>query len=184
MKRHFYLSDDLDDLEAVQTELEREGIDLPQIHTLSNNEAGLDTHHLNQVESLLRKDIIHLSLVGFVIGIFVALIPPIVAYFVGVRDPYIWIPVGFLSVILWGFCTWEGGLIGIHRPNKQFERFEQALRNGKHLLIVDIAREEGEALKKVMAQHPRVSNEGVAEPMPNWLGGAQRQWFRFIRWAP
>ena len=35
MLRHYYISDDLDDLEAVELELEGKGVSTPQIHVLS-----------------------------------------------------------------------------------------------------------------------------------------------------
>ena len=38
MKRYFYLSDDLDDLEAIQKELEERDITEPQIHVLSEQD--------------------------------------------------------------------------------------------------------------------------------------------------
>ncbi|AGH46335.1 hypothetical protein C427_4230 [Paraglaciecola psychrophila 170] len=36
---------------------------------------------------------------------------------------------GFLAVIVLGFCTWEGGLVGIQIPNYQFKRFQALLKS-------------------------------------------------------
>ncbi len=35
MKRHFYISDDLDDLDRIEVELEEKGVHKPQIHVFS-----------------------------------------------------------------------------------------------------------------------------------------------------
>ena len=59
MERHYYLSDDLDDLEAIETELEDAGISTPQIHVLSENDADVETHHLHEVDSFSKSDIAH-----------------------------------------------------------------------------------------------------------------------------
>ncbi len=184
MRRHFYLSDDLDDLERLENDLEARGIERPQIHILSNNDAGLESHHLHQVESLLRKDVVHSGKIGFLVGLVAAAIPLIVAYIVGLSESYLWIPVIFLSVILLGFCTWEGGLIGIQRPNHQYLKFEKAINSGRHLLIVDVDPGQEQLMMKIIADHPNVEDMGLGEPVPSWLVGAQKQWHKFVRWAP
>lgn len=184
MRRHFYLSDDLDDLEKLEQDLESRGIDRPQIHILSNNDAGLEAHHLHQVESILRKDVVHSTKLGFLVGLVAAAIPLIVAYLIGLSEGYLWIPVIFLSIILLGFCTWEGGLIGIQRPNHQYQKFEQAIRDGKHLLIVDVTPDQESLLESIIAEHPKLKDAGLGESTPDWVIGAQKQWDKFIRWAP
>jgi hypothetical protein len=32
----------------------------------------------------------------------------------------------------------RGRIFGIHKPNRNFARFEQALRDGKHIFFVDL----------------------------------------------
>lgn len=185
MKRHFYLSDDLDDLERLEDDLESRGIDRAQIHILSNNDAGLEEHHLHQVESLLRQDTIHSAKIGFLVGLVAAAIPLAVAYWIGLSESYLWVPVIFLSVILLGFCTWEGGLIGIQRPNYQYRQFQKALDSGKHVLIVDVKPKEQEALaERIIQDHPSVESAGLGPPVPDWLVGAQTLLSKFFRWAP
>ena len=55
MNRHYYLSDDLNDLEKVETELEASGIDTEQIHVLSERDADVERHHLHDVSSLMKE---------------------------------------------------------------------------------------------------------------------------------
>jgi hypothetical protein len=59
MERHYYLSDDLDDLEAVENELEAAGISTPQIHVLSENDSEVENHHLHEVDSFTKSDVVH-----------------------------------------------------------------------------------------------------------------------------
>lgn len=184
MRRHFYLSDDLDDLERLENDLEALDIERPQIHILSNNDAGLQSHHLHQVESLLRKDIIHSGQIGFLVGLVAAAIPITVAYLIGLSESYLWIPVIFLSVILLGFCTWEGGLIGIQRPNRHYIKFERAINAGRHLLIVDVTPDQEKLLMKTLRDHPNIEDMGLGDSVPDWVVGAQKQWEKFVRWAP
>ena len=41
MKRHFYVSEDLDDLDRIEQELENRGVHRPQIHVFSRDESLL-----------------------------------------------------------------------------------------------------------------------------------------------
>lgn len=64
MERHFYMSDDLRDLERLEMELEHEGMIRPQIHVLTDREAQLEGYHLHEVSSLMRTDVIRKGLMA------------------------------------------------------------------------------------------------------------------------
>ena len=83
MKRHFYISDSLDDLEAVEHELEGSGVATPQIHVLSQNDADVQHHHLNEVEAVLKRDVVHSMELGALVGVVAAALVLAVAYFAG-----------------------------------------------------------------------------------------------------
>ncbi len=74
MKRHYFLSDDLDDLDRCEADLLAAGLDTPQIHVLSRDDAGVANHpHLTPVEAVLKKDVVRGTEVGAVIGVLTAL---------------------------------------------------------------------------------------------------------------
>ncbi|MDG2277138.1 MAG: magnesium transporter, partial [Pseudomonadales bacterium] len=57
--RHYFISDNLDDLEALEEELERQDVETTQIHVLSLDDSGTENHvHLNDVSSFMKKDIV------------------------------------------------------------------------------------------------------------------------------
>jgi hypothetical protein len=184
MKRHYYISDDLDDLDEVEHTLEANGITTPQIHVLSENEAGLAAHHLHTVESVLKKDVVRSTELGFLVGLGAASAVLLVTYLSGPTESYIWVPAIFLAVVLLGFCTWEGGLIGIQRPHHDFERFQDDLKAGKHVLFVDIDQESEELLQVVENAHPKMQLAGVGDASPDFVVAAQNKWRKFTGWAP
>ena len=55
MRRFYYISDDLDNLEQIEHELESGGIARPQIYLLSNDDVGLENHDVNRVASFLKN---------------------------------------------------------------------------------------------------------------------------------
>ena len=184
MKRHYYISDNLDDLELLEKELEENGISTPQIHVLSRSDADVEQHHLHEVEAVLRKDVVHSMMVGSVIGVLGAALVLGLAYFSGVTETVGWVPFGFLAVVVLGFCTWEGGLFGIQEPNEEFSRFEQALRDGKHIFFVDAEAKQESLLDRIVKGHPDLQMAGMGKAVPHWIVSAQNNWRSFLKTMP
>ena len=184
MKRYYYLSTDLDDLEIVERDLEAAGITTPQIHVLSLDDQGVEQHHLHNVEAVLKKDVVRGTELGAVIGVIAAAAVLAVAYFSGITETYTWVPAIFLSVIVLGFCTWEGGLIGIQEPHVEFRRFQDDLNAGKHVLFVDLDPEQEAILQGVVSEHPKLVPSGEGSATPKLVVRGQDTFSKFIKTAP
>ena len=181
--RHYYISDSLDDLETAEQELEELGVETAQIHTLSLDDTGAENHvHLHDVSSLMKKDVIRSGELGALVGLVGAALVLGVSYFGGLTtSPAVWIPTIFLSIIVFGFCTWEGGFIGIQRTNKHFRRFESSLKEGKHVFFVDIPPEQEKVLEQVVAKHPGLELTGTERGTAQWLMRGQKKVPHFLR---
>lgn len=185
MKRHYYISDDLDDLENVEEELELQGITTPQIHVLSLNDADVAQHeHLNEVEAVLRKDVVHGTIVGAIIGLVAATVVLLVANFTGWPEKTTWVPFIFLAVVVLGFCTWEGGLFGIQEPHKQFKRFQKQLQAGQHVFFVDVSAGQEPILANVVNRHPRLKDAGIGASRPALVIWWSNRWKAFMKSMP
>jgi uncharacterized membrane protein len=116
--RHYFISDSLDDLEVFEEQLEAAGVSTPQIHVLSSSDADVEKHsHLNEVQSLMKSDLIHSTTRGAMVGIAAFVLVLSVAYFAGwTQTAAGWMPFIFLAVVLLGFCTWEGGSLESRDP--------------------------------------------------------------------
>ena len=185
MKRHFYISDNLNELASVENELKESGITTPQIHVLSSNDAEVQQHKLNEVEAVLKKDVVHSMELGAAIGVIASALVLLIAYLAGwTQSPAGWIPFIFLAIIVLGFCTWEGGLFGIQEPHHQFKQFKEALNNGKHVFFVDVTEQQEDTLEKVINSHPQLENAGEGESTPEWVVEWQNNWNGFIKTMP
>ncbi len=171
MTRHFFISEDLDDLERMEEDLEQSGLSTPQIHVLTLDDSGADHHHhLHQVTAFMKRDIVHSTILGAIIGACLTLLVLVVVHLAGwAQTPAGWLPFIFLAVIVFGFCTWEGGLWGIQTPNVHFRRFEQALNEGKHVFFVDLEPGQAAILNDVVKNHPTVSAAGTGRAAPHWI---------------
>jgi len=163
MVKHYYISNDLDDLERVEQELESIGIKQSQIHVLSDSAADVENHHLHMENSVLQRDVIHSGEVGAIVGVIGAIFTLAITYFMGWHEgPAGWIPFVFFALIILGFCTWEGGLIGIQKTNINYAPFEKALKEGKHVLLVKSNKQQELAVKGVIDGHPQLREAGVS----------------------
>jgi len=171
MLRHYFISDNLDDLEIFEQQLEASGITTPQIHVLSKNDEEVAHHeNLNYVQSFMKNDVIHSAEVGAVIGFVLSLSILAVAYFSGWTESATgWFPFIFLAIVLFGFSTWEGGLMGIQKPNFHFARFADALKMGRHVFFVDLETKQEDTLGKVLQSHPHVELAGTGAATPHWM---------------
>lgn len=82
---------------------------------------------------------------------------------------YTWTPIIFLAVVLLGFCTWWGGFHGIHKPHKDFKRFEKDLEAGKHVFIVDTDLDQEVLLNHVLQSHRKIKSAGTGSATPRWV---------------
>ncbi|MEX0731997.1 MAG: hypothetical protein WED00_15730 [Aquisalimonadaceae bacterium] len=182
LKRHFFISDDLDDLERLEEELEQANIVTPQIHVLTLDDTGAaNHHHLHAVTALMKKDIVHSTLLGASMGLCASIFILVVSYLAGwTETPAGWVPFIFLAIVALGFLTWEGGLRGIETPNAQFARFEEALKAGKHVFFVDLQPAQEAVLKKAVKNHGSVKPAGTGPGAPHWLVFSQHHLRRFF----
>ena len=180
MKRYYFVADDLEEIEAVERELEQAGFATPQIHVLSADDAAVSQHDVNEVNPFMKTNVVHSTLLGAAIGAVVSVCAIAMAYAAGLTSLAGWVPIAFLGLVLLGFFTWEGGLHGIQEPNERFKRFKQMLSRGKHVLFVDTEPQQEMALQAAMARHPMMYQMGQDNGSPGWLVGLQDRWNRFI----
>src|SRR5690606_30621025 len=120
-----------------------------QVHVLSESDDEAARHHINAVNSLSKSDIIRSGLIGAAIGAILALLVLMAGFMFGAEGVEGWLPFVFLAVVIFGFCTWEGGFRGIQVQNSEFRRFSDLLKLGRHVLIVDIEPKDEDKIRKV-----------------------------------
>jgi hypothetical protein len=184
MQRHYYISDNLKDLERVEDELEAQGIDHEQIHVLSERDADVEHYQLHDVSSVMKRDMVHSGLIGVGIGIALAALVVLVAWFSDWTGTAAgWIPFIFLAIALFGFSVWEGSLFGIQTPNAVVKRFQNTLEEGKHVFFVDVKPTQEAILASVVSHHPMLRTAGTGQATPDWAEGLQHrlhQWRKMM----
>ena len=184
MDRYFFISGDLDEMARVEEELENVGLTIAQIHVLSKDDEALARRNLHEVHAFMKTDVVRSSLRGAVIGVVVAISVLVFAHYSSATESIGWLPFVFLSIVLLGFCTWEGGFFGFQIPNAQFKQFEEVLTEGWHVFFVDVNERQVPLLQGVIDHHRGLKPAGVGSSSPHWVIGWQNQFQKFVHWAP
>jgi len=169
--RHYFISNNLDDLDSFEVLLGKEGVSPIQIHVLSNDAEGVLQHpHLYGVGSFMKLDIVRSGFIGAAVGTCIFSTVLILTHYLGwYKSTAGWIPFIFLALILFWFCVWEGGFIGIQRKNSLFGKFKKALKDGLHVFYVDLYPNQESTLHQILKMHPKVILAGTGKAEPNWL---------------
>ena len=175
LKRSYFTGPSLDDLELFEEQLEGAGIATPQIHVLSLDDKSLAEHpHLHEVQSFMKQDVVHKSILGAVVGCGLASTMLLMVFsFDLVSTSAGLMPFIFLSVVILGFSAWLGGFIGIQTPNYKFARFEKILAEDRHVFFVDLEPDQEKILEQILKLHPNLDRAGTEDGPPHWLVSLQ-----------
>ena len=187
MKRHYFISDSLDDLADVEQELQALAIDGSQIHVYGpdKKQRDLDLKPVHDISSFTRSDVVRSGWRGFLVGAGAAATVLAFSYINGWHQSTLgWVPIVFVALILLGFFAWEGGLSGIQQPNQELSKFDDAIKQGKLLFYVDANEKQQATLEAVAARHPGLDYAGDGDAVPEWFVQSQIQFQRFIKAMP
>ena len=184
MERHYFVSDDLEDLKATEEDFYSKDFDKAQLHVLSERDSELVKYRLHEVDSLSKRDIVHSGLIGAAIGFVVALIILVAGFISGANSSVEWLPFVFLAFLSFCFCVWEGGLFGIQVKNVEFRRFSDILQDGSHVLMVDINNSQRNLLGEIIKSHPKLTIAGTGSARPGWFIRGQKGFRSFVETMP
>jgi hypothetical protein len=182
MQRHFLVSDDLDDLEHLEEELEAQGVSTPQIHVFTLDDTEAEKHvHLHVVQSIMKRDVVNSMIIGAILGAVLSIsVLGLTALLEWHKTAAGWIPFIFLAIIILGFCTWEGGFVGIQTLNRHFKQFKATLEQGKHVFYCDLAPNQVPIFQRVVQAHPKATMAGTGVSTPPWIMSWQTRLARFF----
>ena len=84
-----------------------------------------------------KTDVIRSGTYGAVIGVILASLMLALPTVLSIESPVGNMPFIFGAIVVLGFSTWEGGLLGIQRENQKFAFVNDDIHHGEHLMIVD-----------------------------------------------
>ena len=163
MKRLFFLVPDLQTTREVAQEMEDTGIGESHVHVMGQRVDQLNRAHLHPASVVQTTDLIPALRRGAVLGL--CLSAAIYVLFSLMLPDEIQISgLGIIAIVMLGvgFGVWASGMIGIGIKNEIIERYENYVKEGHYIVVVDVPNErEKEVANEVIRLHPnaRLANQ-------------------------
>ena len=72
------------------------------------------------------------------------------------------------------FGTWAGGIGGISQDHYKTRRFQSDIDEGKHLIMVDVSKDDLSVIQQLMMQHhPEATLQGASSTFTNPFASAE-----------
>ncbi len=171
--RHYFIADELKAIEHMGERMADAGVPGFQLHVLTRSEAEAETLNLPLVNSLMKRDLVHSLMAGATVGAVTASFIIAVTALLGLPGPVIgWTPYVCLAIVAFGFCTWEGGLIGMEEPNRMLRDFDHELNQGRHVFFADITPDQKNFLITALDETEGLTLHKLDIGKPRWVVNA------------
>lgn len=168
MIRLYFLTPTIESMRSIVSECKEMGVLDRHIHVVGKNHDAIQMAHLPEATLLESSDFIPAVERGMALGGGAGLLAGII----GVTFPPAGLVLGGgavlgLSLFGAGFGAWVSGMIGVSVPNSHLRRFEEALKNGEFLLLLDVSKEDEDKFRDmILKHHPEAHIEGTEPKLP------------------
>ncbi|WP_067520850.1 hypothetical protein [Endozoicomonas ascidiicola] len=168
MKQQLYLLPGLKTARHLSEQLEGAGLHHKQLHIAHMDHTRTIQYHLNDLNFLEESDVIHSGERGFLVGMMLSLITGMIAWKLLADHPAGLLITGFACVIVLGFSTWLGGLIGVSSDNYRLQPFHDHISEGGAVLMVDLrTKNDREILDSITSHFEPVKPAGFVSSIDN-----------------
>ena len=164
-RRLYFLLPDIESARTIERELLLAKVEDQHLHFLAREGIQLGTLHVANL--LQRSDLLHGMGIGMVAG---GVTGAVVGFLVSATETGAALGLGSVLILaalgaLVG--TWASGMIAVSIPNTRLRRFQNALEQGRILLMVDVPpRRVREIRELILSRHPEALAGGQDVHMP------------------
>ncbi|MGI9273582.1 MAG: hypothetical protein ACR2PT_01810 [Endozoicomonas sp.] len=172
MKQQLYLLPDLDSSKVLASLVEAEGIPDNHIHIAHKDHTSIQKYHLNDLTFIEEFDTIHAGERGLMVGTLLAVLAGLSLYEFLDGHPVASTITLFSCLILLGFSTWLGGLIGSSSDNYRLQPFHDHLQQGGSLIMIDVKTNmESRLIDLIKHAYPLARPAGTSSTIDNPFSG-------------
>ncbi|MGQ9424473.1 hypothetical protein ACXYTJ_00815 [Gilvimarinus sp. F26214L] len=163
MKCYYYLSPNLASTERISEDLHQSGVSDWFMHIICKDEAGLCRKQLHSSNYLETLDLVRHGLIGAICGLATGIgMAALATVFNPFGAELSTLAYAGIIILMTGFGTWQGGLVGISMENKKLEKFHHEVEAGKYLILVYAHKSKEENVARMMTKlHPEAKLVGV-----------------------
>ena len=163
-KRLYFLLPDIHSTRAIVDELLLARIEAQHIHVMAREGTELDD--LPEASLLQKSDIVHGVETGLVIGGITGLLGSLFAIYALQLGSAMGVVVLGCTIFGAAFGVWTAGMIGASTRNTRLREFEQAMNQGKILLMADVPMNKVELVNRKIQQHKEAISGGSDPGIP------------------
>lgn len=164
IKRLYFLLPDIHSTRAIVDELLLARIEAQHIHVMAREGTELDD--LPEANLLQKSDIVHGVETGLVIGGITGLLGSLFAIYALQLGSAMGVVVLGCTIFGAVFGVWTAGMIGASARNTRLKEFEQAMNQGKILLMADVPMNKVELINRKVQQHKEAISGGSDPGIP------------------
>ena len=152
MERLYFLIPDKSVAHAIVAELRENGVAEDKIHIVAHERVELDNlpegnlAHRSDLVPALERGAVTGGVAGLLAGLAVVAFPP-AGILIGTGA------VVASTLAGAGFGAWVSGMIGIRLPNTELKEYEERIRGGELLMLVDADENRADAIAEVIRRH-------------------------------
>lgn len=172
MIQQLYLLPDLNTSQKLSEIIESSGIPHNRIHIAHKDHTEARKRELNDLNFLEEFDTIHSGERGFIVGSVLAILVGIALFEFLEGHPVASMVTLFSCLIVLGFSTWLGGLIGASSDNYRLQPYHDHLEQGGSLMLVDVETQSDTELRAlILNAAPEAQPAGSASKVDNPFAG-------------
>ncbi|HSJ49017.1 MAG TPA: DUF1269 domain-containing protein [Gammaproteobacteria bacterium] len=168
MKRLYFLAQDVDSTRRIVDDLLLHHVSERHIHVVASDEQAVIDADLPEASLLQESDFIPAMERGLALGGATgALVGVTALVFPGLGLAFGGGAILGATMAGAGVGAWASSMIGLSAPSSRLKAFEEAIRNGQILVIVDVPKKSEQAVIDLITQHhPGVRVEGTEARVP------------------
>ncbi len=168
MKRLYFLAEDVVSTRRIVNDLLLHHVDERHIHVVASDEQAVIDADLPEASLLQESDFIPAVERGLALGGATgALVGVAALVFPGIGLAFGGGAILGAAVAGAGVGAWASSMIGLSAPSSRLKAFEEAIRDGQILVIVDVPKKSEQAVTDLITQHhPGARVEGTEARVP------------------
>lgn len=173
MLRVLYRLPDLSFAQKLNDLAEAEGVNHNRIHIAHKDHLATQKKHLNDLSFLEEYDTVHSGGRGFLVGILLTVLTGLSVHELTEGHPVASVVTFFSCLVVLGYSTWLGGLIGASSDNFRLQPFHDHIEQGGSVVMLDVEPDSLSKLMHVIAQHiPEAEPAGKSQRLDNPFKGS------------
>jgi len=169
MKRLYYLATNLSTTEQISSDLHEAGVTDQNLHVLSKDDAELTRNNIHPATFYQKSDMIRGGERGAFLGIAGGLLVAVCLLLFSPSEMVAGTTVIILSILGALLGAILGGAHGLMQGSYKIAKYGEALRQGKHLIMVDLEQHEEQRIRSLMSRkHPEgiLVKSGLVQILP------------------